>query len=153
MESELTKNQKRKVTINNVKLDGDKVDLIINLRYDDDCGNGHNSFAITGDIYKAGKRSDKNMIASGCVHDEIRKLAPEYAKYIKWHLMNSDKPMHYIANTIYHASKGNIDAARRSAIAPDATLEQLKSEEWLKARLPKLREDFKVAMQELGFKF
>lgn len=101
----LTKCQKRKVTLNNLKYQNHQVDLIIELRYDDDCGNGHNSFSITGSLYETGKRSDKYCITCGCIHDIIKELAPEYTKYIKWHLMSSDEPLHYVANTIYWATK------------------------------------------------
>jgi hypothetical protein len=101
--SVLTKNQKKKVAINGVMYEGEKVDLLITIRYDDDCGNGHNSFSITGDIYKTGKRSDSAYICGGCVHEAIETLAPEYAKYIKYHLMSSDEPLHYVSNTLYHA--------------------------------------------------
>jgi hypothetical protein len=54
------------------------------LRYDDECGNGHNSFAITG-------------TEGFC----------DVAHLIKWHLTGADGPMHYIVNTVYLA--GNRD--------------------------------------------
>jgi hypothetical protein len=38
------------------------------------------------------------------MHDEAVKIFPEYAHLIKWHLVSSDEPMHYAANTMYHAS-------------------------------------------------
>ena len=44
-----------------------------------------------------------------------------------------------------------IESARNSAIAPEATLEQLQSKEWLLARLPALMAEFKKDMEELGF--
>jgi len=260
MKSILTKNQKRTIAIKNVNYQNEKVDLIINLRYDDEYGNGHNSFSITGSLYTAGLRSERATLCCGCIHDIIEELAPEYKKYIKWHLMDSDEPMHYISNTLYHArtkdcwglekgevrqtknkimfnslpitfdkdkafisylektgqnktfeieeiehkeketfspkytfkgfvtewhkcpfdnieeakewkkalkehkfkiiekavswgegSGADLKSARNSAIAPNATLEQLQSEEWLKARLPKLKSNFKATMEELGF--
>lgn len=101
--SVLTKHQVQTVTKHNINYEGELCDLVIKLRYDDECGNGHNSFAITGDIYKAGRRGDHNYYAGGCVHDEIKKHAPELAKYIKWHLVSSDEPMHYVNNTLYLA--------------------------------------------------
>jgi len=75
------------------------------VRYDDNCGNGHNSFAITGEIER--KREGKNGWADdscGCLHEEIVKHFSELAPLIKWHLCSSDGPMHYIDNTIYHAT-------------------------------------------------
>ena len=86
---------------------GDTYNIIVNIRYDDECGNGHNTFAITGNIYRQTKSGRWTDDVGGCIHDEIAKRFPEYAKYIKWHLTSSDEPMHYIANTLYHA--GNRD--------------------------------------------
>lgn len=41
----------------------------------------------------------------GCCHDEVAKHFPELAPLIKWHLCSSDGPMHYLANTVYHATE------------------------------------------------
>lgn len=49
------------------------------------------------------------------------------------------------------AVEPNLEAARRCAIWEGATLEQLQDEEQLKARLPALMEEFKEAMESLGF--
>lgn len=73
--------------------------LTATVRYDDSCGNGHNSFAITGDLYESGL-----WVAGGCVHDEIAKRIPQLAPYLKWHLVSSDGPMHYPGNVLWHAS-------------------------------------------------
>lgn len=73
------------------------------VRFDDQCGNGHNSFAITGSSGYRGKEAD----CFGCMHEEIAKHFPELAPFIKWHLVSTDGSMHYIANTLYHA--GNRD--------------------------------------------
>lgn len=155
----LVEDQKKEIEILNHTYGGQKVDLIIHLRYDDECGNGHNSFSITGDLYETGKRSERALISCGCTHDEIRAIAPEYTKYIKWHLMSSDEPLHYIANTIFWATtneynkKPNLKNARISAIAPKATLKQLQNKKWLNKRLPQLRKEFIKAMESLGFTY
>lgn len=175
------------------------------MRYDDGCHNGHNTFAITGEVVNSRGRWE----AGGCLHDDIRKLFPEYAHLIQWHLTSSDGPLHYIANTLYHATdhrikaqasveeavraldaykqehghkpcgeyaetwgedtrrllaafhramgardiaKGpNIEAARSSAIAPDATLEQLQDAAWLEARLPDLMDEFRAVMESIDW--
>jgi len=98
----LTRNQKKTFTVSTT-LDGEKVDIVAEVRHDDECGNGHNSFAITGTIYKAGRRSDRCTLAGGCIHDEIAKFFPKLAPFIKWHLTSTDGPLHYVANTLYHA--------------------------------------------------
>lgn len=103
MKSILTKKQTKIITKSNIREYGEKCDLIIEIRYDDECGNGHNSFAITAEVYKAGRRGDKNWLSGGCQHEIIEKHAPELKSYIKWHLTSSDGPMHYVANSMYHA--------------------------------------------------
>jgi len=120
------------------------------VRYDDQCGNGHNSFAITGEIYVPDRRE---IVACGSLHEEIAKYFPELASHIKWHLCNSDGPMHYIANTVYHAQSGKLEYARSSAIWPDATLEQLHDKAALEARLPALMREFRAAVESLGFTY
>lgn len=91
--------------------------VVATVRHDDECGNGHNTFSITGEIYdeqgsfrdgvlthaKTNRRL--GMSSCGCVHDDIAKHIPELAPFIKWHLTSTDGPMHYIANTIYHAGE------------------------------------------------
>lgn len=85
---------------------GEPATITADVRYDDECGNGHNTFAITGTIRARDKikyRRDDNVIACGCCHEEIAKAFPELAPFIKWHLCGSDMPMHYVANTVYLA--------------------------------------------------
>ena len=79
--------------------------LIAKVRYDDECGNGYNTFAVTGEIWRAkqGQPIGRDCESCGCIHEDIAKWLPELAPYIKWHLVSSDGPTHYIANTVYHA--------------------------------------------------
>ena len=77
--------------------------IVVEIRYDDRCGNGHNSFAITGEVRRLRNMTDA-IISCGCIHEDIKKHFPKLTKYIKWHHMSSDGPMHYVANTVYHAS-------------------------------------------------
>lgn len=74
-------------------------ELNVTIRYDDQCGNGHNTFAITGETRVNGKWD-----SCGCLHELIEKKFPHYRHLIKWHLVSSDGPMHYIANTTYQTS-------------------------------------------------
>lgn len=250
-ESKLTYNQKKEFS----KSIDSKTKIQVCLRYDDQCKNGHNTFSITGSIYENGTR-----VSGGCIHEEIEKYFPEFKHLIKWHLMSSDGPMHYLENTLFLASdkdcwgkrkgeplsyekrlyfkdfpiqqkvdskliafietnpdfekctiieikhrdyktygskytiipdtkewhkcefgtyqeaeemltalqtipykiinvptsfsKGKepeLEAARKTAVAPNATLEQLQSKEWLMKRLPDLMLEFKKDMEEIGF--
>lgn len=102
MKSVLVKNQVQK-KVKFYKENGISYKMVVKIRYDDQCGNGHNSFAITCIIFeKIGSRFRE--FAGGCCHDEIAKHFPEIKSLIKWHLCNVDAPMHYIANTLYHIS-------------------------------------------------
>lgn len=69
------------------------------VRWDDQCGNGRNTFSITADIRSAMGRDE----AGGCLHAEVAELFPELAHLVCWHLCSSDGPMHYLANTLHHA--------------------------------------------------
>lgn len=104
--STLTKNQKKTFTKFYTE-DGTRYKIKAEVRHDDECGNGHNTFAMTAEIYEMKKNNRQVWIAGGCQHEEIKKHFPELAKYIKWHLCGTDEPMHYIANTLYLA--GNRD--------------------------------------------
>jgi len=133
--------------------EGHPVDVVATVRHDDHCGNGHNSFAITGEIYYTDKpRTNRNLIACGCVHDQIKKAIPELEPYIKWHLCSTDEPMHYVANSMYWAKEGNLENARSSAIWPEANLEDF-TEEKLLERLPELMRNFEKDVVSLGLKF
>lgn len=82
---------------------GHKYRITATVHHDDECGNGHNSFSITAVIgEKLGNLWADYM--GGCCHDKVVKHFPELAPFIKWHLTGTDGPMHYVANTVYHAS-------------------------------------------------
>lgn len=135
---------------------GEPCRMTVTLRHDDSCGNGHNTFSITADIKPKHGRGGE---MGGCIHDEIREYFPELAYLIPWHLCSTDGPLHYVANTTYHASDTDwrgepktpdIDRARRCAIWPDATLEQLQSVDALNARLDGLLAEFRRTIEALG---
>jgi len=169
--SVLTKQQFKTRHIDYIDEHGDPCVLIALIRYDDQCGNGHNSFSITGEIYEnqyqrgeptvTHENGKKLWLTScGCVHDEIVKRLPDLAPFIKWHLCGSDGPMHYVANTAYHVEQGKLDYARSSAVWPDATDEELvtlqkegRLSTILMARLPALMAEFKAAVESLGFTY
>lgn len=193
------------------------------VRYDDQCGNGHNTFSVTATVVTATvvtaeSKRQRDIAAGGCMHEEIARIFPQLAPLIKWHLVSSDGPMHYLANTRYlsgdrdhwglkkgefrqHTSRGKyqnegvegvpcwelrtpkvtevyaeekpapvtmewqpygitgegkeleVDAARRCAVWPEATPEQLQDESALMARLPALMAEFKAAVESLGFTY
>lgn len=136
---------------------GDLATLNVKIRFDDNCKNGHNSFSITADVKVRGRLEE-----SGCLHELIASEFPELIPFIKWHLCSTDGPMHYIANSLYHASDKdcwgkpgkvpNLKYARSSAIWPDATLADFTKDN-LEKRLPGLMVEFKTAMESLGFTY
>lgn len=85
--------------------------ITVELRFDDECRNGHETFAITADIRENGLE-----YMGGCCHDEIAQHFPELAHLIKWHLVSTDGPLHYIANTLYHAGDRDHNGLRAGEV-------------------------------------
>lgn len=103
IKSKLTKSQTKSYGWKEYQEEGETYRIRVKVRYDDECGNRHNTFAITADIqHKRGNRFwDQSF---GCQHEEVEKHFPELAPFIKWHLFDSTGPMHYVSNTMFHAS-------------------------------------------------
>ena len=79
--------------------------MIVEIRYDDECKNKHNSFAITANVITDRSRKMGDIEAGGCMHEEIARVFPELASLSQWHLFDSDNgPLHYVSNTLYHAT-------------------------------------------------
>lgn len=128
--------------------------ITVQVRYDDQCGNGHNTFSITADVVTPASKRRNDVQACGMLHDDIEKKFPILAPFLKFHLCSSDGPMYYVENTVYHVRQGKLDYARSTAIWPDATDEDLTApglEERLKARLPQVMAEFHAAVTALGF--
>ncbi|RPH88507.1 MAG: hypothetical protein EHM66_00430 [Deltaproteobacteria bacterium] len=113
--SKTVSRQKREKRIDFYDENGKPCTLIAEIQYDDECKNGHNTFSITGSLYEKYRMPGESTIhhkdgallwqsMGGCIHEKIIKRFPELAKYIKWHLTSADGPIHYLANTLYHAS-------------------------------------------------
>lgn len=87
---------------------GPRALMRVNARFDDNCRNGHDDFAITADVY-----SGSRFEAGGCLHEDIEKVFPELAHLIKWHLCGTRGPMHYVANTVYLAGDRDCRGLRK----------------------------------------
>jgi hypothetical protein len=126
--------------------------LKVNLRFDDECGNGHKTFSITGETYYRKALVERNMASCGCIHNEIEKYAPKYKNAILYHLVSEDGPLYYVANTLYHIKQGNLDFARSSAVWPEATDYELlhTNEKTLLHRLPEIMVNFYNVLEEFG---
>lgn len=84
--------------------DGGDYRLRVNIRFDDNCKNGHQTFAITADGQRKNGRGSWVDDICGCCHNEIAEVFPELAYLIPYHLESTDGPMHAVANAVYHAS-------------------------------------------------
>jgi hypothetical protein len=105
-ESTLTKRQRAKFGPKHFDYSGTPATIVAEVRYDDDCGNGHNSFSIIGTIRAVDERinrRDGGFLAGGCLHEDIAAKFPELAPLIKWHLCSSDGPMHYTSDAVFLA--------------------------------------------------
>lgn len=157
MKSILQKSQYKKFTKKIVYQNKNCIMSVV-LRYDDRCNNGYNTFSITGSI-KGGQHRHYGyeIETGGCIHEQIAKFFPEFKHLIKYHLMSSKGPLHYIANTIYLFNKGEIELAKTSAIwgiTPlDTNIDLLANEQFLKNRLPYIIKNFKKDIEKIDFVF
>lgn len=78
--------------------------VTIEVRFDDNCGNGHNTFSVTGEVRDIRYKGDRGFVSGGQCIEDISAAFPELVPLLKWHLVSTDGPMHYLANTIYQAS-------------------------------------------------
>lgn len=88
--------------------DADDNDLIIKIRLNDECKNGHQDFSITATAWEKGKpHNDRNFLYGGCSHEEVLKAHPELQIFANLHLCDySGVPMHCNANGFYHLKNG-----------------------------------------------
>lgn len=119
--------------------------LIVEIRFNDKCQNGHQTFAITGQV-----GAGPNPEICGCIHDEITEHYPNLEPFIKWHLTSTDGPVHYIANSLYHAENGNLEYACSSAVWPSAQLADFTKQN-LESRLSELLCDFMADMEKIQY--
>jgi hypothetical protein len=102
------------------------------------------------------RKSERNLISMGCNHDMIGVQFPDLAALIPFHLCDADGvPMHYVANTVYHAANRAFAYARSTAVWPDATAAELSvpADELraaLVARLPSVRAAMIAACEACG---
>lgn len=84
--------------------DKDGNQLKIKIRLNDECGNGHQDFSITGDSWEAGQpRIDRYSMGGGCIHDQILKVRPDLQIFVNLHLCDyTGVPMHAVASGFYH---------------------------------------------------
>jgi len=111
--STLTKNQVLKFGPKPIAGYGKGAVITAKVRFDDECGNGKNSFCITAGVVSDASRRRGDIEAGGRMDEEIAKHFPDLARYQKWNLCDTDGPMHYIANTLYHAGDTDYRGLRK----------------------------------------
>lgn len=83
---------------------GEGGEMRVEISFDDECKNGRNTFTITAEVSTKGSRYRNDIEAGGTMHKEIARVFPELASLTQWHLFDTNGPMHYVENTLYHAS-------------------------------------------------
>lgn len=85
-----------------------KETIYVSIRLNDECKNGHQDFAITGDLYKAGKpKIDRYHISGGCIHEDVLNFFPEFKQFVRLHLCDYEGiPMYAVENGYYHLTNG-----------------------------------------------
>lgn len=103
-----TQTATNKLTHSIISKDAGGNTMYIKIRLDDECKNGHQDFAITGDIYEAGKsKIDRYHISGGCIHEDILKTNPELKIFINLHLCDYEGiPTYAVENGFYHLTNG-----------------------------------------------
>jgi len=94
--------------IHTIDTNNNEFNMRIKIRLNDECKNGHQDFSITATYWEIGKvRKDRNMIASGCCHDEILKHRPDLQIFVNLHLCDfTGCPMYAVGNGFYHLTNG-----------------------------------------------
>ena len=110
-ESKLIKDQK----IVKTKVIGNEK-CVVTIRHDDNCGNGHNSFSICGELYEKSRIGVWEYSSGGQITEDIERFFPELRPYMKWHLTSTDGPMHYLANSMYHAGDKDYNGLRKGEV-------------------------------------
>ena len=80
-------------------------------------GNQDPYFSITATEYRLDSLRRRTFSGCGCMHDKVAKHFPDLAPLIKWHLcFLNEGPMHYIANTLWHASDKDCWGGRKGEV-------------------------------------
>jgi hypothetical protein len=135
-------------------------------------------FSITGTIEREARNGGRWMPDSGgAIHDKIARYFPKLEPYLKWHLVSTEGPMHYIDNARYwwEIAMGKREPSQYhhhpsdpwepfmrviayGAIPGDDDVGLPSAEgyswasvkDWLDSRLPDLLDAFQADMIELG---
>lgn len=61
------------------------------------------------------RKSERNLVSMGCIHDTIREQFPELAPLLAFHMCTAPdgEPLHYVANTVYLAGDRDHNGLRK----------------------------------------
>lgn len=92
---------------------GQRYRIKVEIRLNDECGNGYEDFALTADGYEIKANGRKDWAFGGCCHDEILAQFPELAIFEVLHLCDfKGAPMYPEANLLYHIKANNLEAVK-----------------------------------------
>lgn len=94
--------------------------LIIKIRLNDECKNGHQDFSITGTTYRPFEKGDRKdgdwkvfngknytFDSGGCIHETIIKARPNLQIFVNLHLCDYEGiPTYAVENGFYHLTNG-----------------------------------------------
>lgn len=101
---------------------GEREVIKVKIRLSDECNNGFNEFAITGDIYKNNK-----FQMGGCIHEEILKHFPEFKIFVDLHLRDvKGVPMYPVVNGYYFLKNSPIIVLQQHLRCNDEELNIIK---------------------------
>lgn len=86
----------------------------IKISLNDECGNGHQDFSITGAAWEKGNpKTDNYLLHGGACGDEIASLWPEYSIFNTLHLCDcKGRPMYAAENGRYHFTNTSFEVGR-----------------------------------------
>lgn len=97
-----TKKQSNDLRFSTVKIVGNKK-IVVKIRLNDECKNGHQDFVITADIYEKKGNGQYYHNSCGCLHDEILKYFPQFKIFVDLHLSDyKGAPMYAVENGFYY---------------------------------------------------
>lgn len=92
---------------------GQRYRIKVEIRLNDECGNGYEDFALTADGYEIKANGRKDWAFGGCCHDEILAQFPELAIFEVLHLCDfKGAPMYTEANLLYDIKANNLEAVK-----------------------------------------